>query len=185
MTALDLLLTRRSTIASSLIAPGPSEYELEKLLRGATRVPDHKALAPWRIQILDDANLKRFNEKLKELYQGPQDAAYQKFLLKRPQAAPLCLVVSSRIVCEKAPRSEQLASGAAVCQNILLAATALGYGSQWITEWPAYHDGVKELLGIDLADEILGFIFIGTRSSPPAERPRPDLEQVAQRIAIS
>lgn len=181
---IDLLLHRRSCVASALRSPGPSELELETLLRCATRVPDHKALTPWRIQILDNANLQRFNEKLQELYTGPQDAAYQKFQLKRPETAPVCFIVSSHIRSDKAPRSEQLSSAAAVCQNTLVAATALGYGCQWITEWPAYHQGVKEFLGISPSDEILGFIFIGTQLARPPERVRPDIWDVAQKLKI-
>jgi nitroreductase len=46
--ALELLKTRRSVKPMELIGPGPTDSEIETLLRIASRVPDHGKLAPWR-----------------------------------------------------------------------------------------------------------------------------------------
>ena len=43
---IDLLLTRRSVVAAKQCEPGPTAEELNTILRCATRVPDHKKLAP-------------------------------------------------------------------------------------------------------------------------------------------
>ena len=59
-----------------------------------------------------------------------------------------------------------------MCQNILNASHALGYSAQWLTEWPAYHKDVKQILGHEENIEIFGFIFIGTAIEPPKERKR-------------
>ncbi len=50
-----------------------------------------------------------------------------------------------------APEWEQILSAGAACQNLLIAATSLGYGVQWITEWYGYSKGVRAAL--KLADE--------------------------------
>jgi len=77
------------------------------------------------------------------------------------------------------PEREQLLSGGAVCTNILIAAHAQGYAGQWITEWPAYRPEVVEALGHDPeTDVILGFLYLGTPTEAPDERPRPALEEV-------
>ena len=53
--------------------------------------------------------------------------------------APLVIAVISRVVKNPgAPEWEQVLSAGAACQNLLVAATALGYGAQWITEWYGY-----------------------------------------------
>ena len=62
--------------------------------------------------------------------------------------------------------------------NILNAAHALGYVAQWLTEWPAFDEGVKKALGHSAETEIIGFIYIGSAANPPKERSRPDLETV-------
>lgn len=180
---IDLLLKRRSAPAHLLDSPGPTPDELETILRCATRVPDHKMLQPWRIQIVDRTNQDKLFAKLPELHTGdPEQLA--KTLRKQPRAAPLLLIVSSRSASTNAPRSEQLLSGGALCQNVLVAAHALGYRGQWTTDWMAYSDNVKALLGIPTDEEILGFIYLGSIAEPPPERPRPDLPQIVSRLEL-
>lgn len=181
---IDLLLTRRSVVAAKQCEPGPTPDELDTILRCATRVPDHKKLAPWRIQVVQGDARTQLGEKIADLFcvQNP-DAIERNIAFERARflRAPLVLIVSTHIVDEsRCPRWEQILSGAAVCQNILIAATALGYASQWLSEWPAYDAGVKALLDIAPSDEILGFMYIGSASEKPDERERPMLENVVK-----
>ena len=82
--------------------------------------------------------------------------------------APLILVVAARITpSPKIPPVEQLLSAAAAAQNIMIASHALGFGAMWKTGEPAYDAGVKEALGLDAADEIAGFVYIGTPKALP------------------
>ncbi|MFM1816969.1 MAG: hypothetical protein RLZ98_3664, partial [Pseudomonadota bacterium] len=100
---------------------------------------------------------------------------------RRPQRAPLLLAVTSHPNMEKAariPLMEQKLSGGAMCMNIVNASNALGFGSQWITGWPAYHAEVKKALGHSEDTEIIGFILIGTPAEPPKERMRPNFEAI-------
>ena len=178
---LNLLLTRRSLVAASQTKPGPSAEDLETILRCATRVPDHGKLAPWRIQVVQGGAQKELGEVFASLYKTKNpdiDDARLAAERQRPTRAPLLLIVSSNIESERVPRLEQLLSGGAVCQNILIAATALGYASQWLSEWVNYDPDVKAHLGISPTDEILGFMYLGTASEKPKERPRPELEEI-------
>ena len=71
---------------------------------------------------------------------------------------------SSRAWCQTpgAPEWEQILSAGAACQNLLVAATALGYGAQWITEWYGYSQGVREALKLAANERVAGFVYIGT-----------------------
>jgi nitroreductase len=180
---IELLLSRRSLLAAKLVAPGPNPEELETILRCATRVPDHKGICPWRIQVVDRANQDRLHAKLPELHSG-NPASLEKTNSKEAKTAPLLLIVSSQTTSDRAPRSEQLLSGAAVCQNILIAAAAMGFRSQWLTEWFAYNDQVKDLLGISRSEDILGFLYIGSESEAPKERPRPELSDIVSTVSL-
>lgn len=180
---IDLLMRRRSQLASKLVEPGPTAEELDTILICATRVPDHKGLSPWRIQIADRANQDKLHAKLPELHEG-DPASLKKTLSKEAKAAPLLIIVSSQTTSDRAPRSEQILSGAAVCQNIIVASAALGFRSQWLTEWFAYSDKVKAYLGIPNTEEIIGFLYIGSELEAPKERPRPLLSQVVSRLEL-
>ncbi len=179
---LDLLLSRRSILAQNLSAPGPSDEELELILRAATRVPDHGKLTPWRLHIFrGDARLA-LGDKLAEIW-GQQDPAAKEeriaFERIRIARAPLVvMVVYTPVESVKAPPLEQLMSCGAVCQNLIIAAKALGYGSQWLTEWPAYHAQVKALFSLREEDQIAGFIYVGSTTDTPEDRPRPALSDV-------
>lgn len=178
---IDLLLTRRSLVAANQTEPGPSAEDLESILRCAVRVPDHGKLTPWRIQVVQGKAQERLGEVFADVFKAKNpDASDERLELERqrPQRAPLLLIVSTKIELERAPRLEQILSGGAVCQNILIAATALGCASQWLSEWINYDPDVKAHLGISPSDEILGFMYLGSASEKPKERPRPELEEV-------
>ena len=48
---LQFLLKRRSVVAAQLEEPGPDSAQIKELIRAAIRVPDHKALTPWRFLV--------------------------------------------------------------------------------------------------------------------------------------
>ena len=100
---IELLLKRRSAPAADLNAPGPDAAQLETILRCATCVPDHKKLAPWRIQVLEREAIDRLQSFWLENY-GGEPGKREKFERKLARHAPLLLVVSSRIVSDAAPR---------------------------------------------------------------------------------
>jgi nitroreductase len=77
-----------------------------------------------------------------------------------------------------APEWEQVLSVGAAGMNLVTAATALGYGAQWITEWYAYSPGVRRVLGLAEGERVAGFIYIGTAKEKPEERERPALSDI-------
>lgn len=182
MDTLDLLLTRRSISAKDMAEPGPDDATLQKILSAGIRVPDHGKLGPWRIQVLRKPGQEALGAVLAEIFKAENPQAEERQVeleRKRPQRAPILLAVTARIdpLHPKIPVMEQKLSGGALCQNILVAAHASGFAAQWLTEWPAYHPAVREVLGHAPDTEIIGFIYIGTPTVPPSERPRPTLEQ--------
>jgi nitroreductase len=80
------------------------------------------------------------------------------------------------------PEWEQQLSAGAVCQTMLIAAHALGFVANWLTEWCAYHPLVKERLGLKPGERIAGFIYIGKSAVPLEERSRPDMEKIVTRF---
>src|SRR6476646_326568 len=176
------LLTRRSVSANSLGEPGPSQDEIEQMLAAAARVPDHKKLLPWRFLLFQGEARAAFGEILAEICKREEKDPSQ-FRLEteanRFMRAPLVIAAISRVVKNPAaPEWEQVLSAGASCQNLVLAATALGYGVQWITEWCAYSDGVRKTLSLADNERVAGFIYVGTAKEKPDERERPELANI-------
>jgi nitroreductase len=180
--AIELLLRRRSVSANALGEPGPMPPEIELILTAASRVPDHKKLVPWRFVLFQGEARATFGKVLAETCRAEEKepgAFRLENEAKRFLRAPLVIAVISRVVENPAaPDWEQILSAGAACQNLILAANALGYGTQWITEWCAYSEGVRRALGLAEGERVAGFVYIGTPKEKPDERERPDLGQI-------
>ena len=187
--ALDLLLTRRSGSAKAMTGPGPSPVEIETILRAATRVPDHGKLAPWRFILFEGKAREDFGEVLAAAKARAEPGIAADLLElehKRFLRAPLVIGVISRVRKDvPIPEWEQVLSTGAVCQTILLAATALGYVANLITEWCAYDPNVRVALDLGEGERVAGFIYVGKSAKALEDRPRPDLNLLVRRFASS
>ncbi len=181
---LDLLLRRRSSSAKAMGEPGPSTEQIRQILQAAARVPDHGKLNPWRFVLFAGEARAQFGAVLaRELAASRSNVtdALLRFEQGRFLRAPLVIAVISAPRMDKPiPEWEQRLSAGAVCQTLLIAATALGFGAQWITEWCAYDAGVAKALGLSGDERVAGFVYIGTRREPLSERPRPDLDTLVK-----
>jgi len=174
-----LLASRRSGKAREMIAPGPDSGQLQAILAAAARVPDHGKLNPWRFVVID--NRAAFAEALMAIYlTGKPDAGRleREAVTQFATQAPCLVVVIASPKPSHIPLWEQELSVGAACQNLVLAAHAQGFVTNWLTGWAAYDDKVLALLGGDAPERIAGFFFIGTQAKPLEERPRPELSTV-------
>ena len=175
---LAFLKSRKSASAKAMTGPGPSPAELRQILEIAVRAPDHGKLTPWRFVLFEGTARagigEAFARRWAELHPAhdQQQLAFQRSLFTR---APLVLAVVSRAGPHaKIPEWEQLLSAAAVCYNVVLAATAMGYGAQWQTDWVAYDGETTKAMGLVAPERIAGLIYLGTATAALEDRPRPD-----------
>ena len=177
--ALEFLLTRRSRPAKTLTAPAPDAQALRVLLTAAARTPDHGKLEPWRFIVLQGAALARLAGAVATRAQarGLDPEATQKARAAFADS-PLCVaVVASPKPSDKIPQIEQTYSAGAVCLALLNAALASGWGANWLSGWAAHdHALMQAELGLTGQESIAGFLHIGTETSTPPDRPRPDLD---------
>ena len=179
---IDYLSTRRSIPAFQMSGPGPSKGEVEDILKLATRVPDHGKLAPWRFIVYRGAERQRISEALAKIAMADKPELSDEMVKvenTRLTRAPVVIAVVSRAAPHvKIPEWEQLMSAGAVCLNLVMAANAHGYASNWLTEWYAYDKRAYPILGVNEGERIAGFVHIGTPTVPPTERPRPELSEI-------
>ena len=180
------LSARRSVKPDRLVAPGPSPAELDTILTIASRVPDHKKLAPWRFILLEGDARAGLGEVVAEACVAAEKEPPSHVRLEtertRLMRAPLVIAVVSRVTPHRsAPEWEQVLSAGAACLNLCLAANALGYGTSWITEWIAYNAAVGAALHLAANERIAGFIYVGTPTERSDERERPALAEIVSR----
>lgn len=178
---IDYLLTRRSCAVKTLAEPGPDAAQIRTMLQAASRVPDHGKLFPWYFVVLAGDNRRTAGALLARAWKDTYpDAEPAKLELESERflRAPVVIAVVSRMREGKKPLWEQILSAGAACQNLILAANALGFGTNWVTEWYATNPVFRALLGLDARDHVAGFIYIGTPSEQPVERDRPALDEI-------
>lgn len=179
MLTLAALDSRRSVPTRQLATPGPDPDQLLRILRSASRVPDHGKRVPFRFlrvagvdrARLADAASARLREREPEASEAALDKLRTRFLMP-----PLTLCVVARLgPDEKIPASERLATASCVCLLLLQAAQAEGFGAQWLTGWIAYDRAFLEgTLGLAADEQLVGTIAIGTPLVEAPERERPD-----------
>ena len=183
---LELLMLRRSLTVKDMVHPGPNEEQLKQILEIGSRVPDHKKQVPWRFLTFEKNTRKKFGKILRAIFAKNYPKTNEKMLdfeENRFLRAPLVIAVISTADKDnpKVPEWEQILTAGAVCQNILIASNAMGYASQWLTEWYAYDKVVLKELNLNPNERIAGFIYIGTASKQPKERGRPDLANLVKK----
>ena len=177
----EYLAVRRSIPAFQMREPGPSRPEIEELLRLASRVPDHGKLAPWRFIVYRGEERVRIGAELLKLRLAVEPNLSEELIeveKTRFTRAPVVIAIVSKAAPHaKIPEWEQLMSAGAICLNTLMAANALGYVSNWLTEWFAFDERAYPLLGVKPGEKVAGFIHVGSTDFPAVERPRPDIAE--------
>jgi nitroreductase len=182
---LDLLLSRRSGSAKLMKGPGPNAEQLRRILAAGIRVPDHGKLAPWRFIVFEGEGRARMGEILAHCIAGERETSPERVEQERNRfmRAPVVIGVVSRVREQiPIPVWEQQLSSGAVCMTIVLAAHAMGFVANWITEWYAYHPQVLARLGLNPTERIAGYIYVGHAVEPLEERPRPPVDAITTRF---
>jgi nitroreductase len=182
---LDLLLSRRSGSAKAMKGPGPDSDQLRRILTAGVRVPDHGKLTPWRFILFEGEGRARMGAILGETIAGERESSPERIEQERGRflRAPVVVGVVSRAREQiPIPLWEQELSAGAVCMTIVIAAHALGFQANWITEWCAYHPKVLERIGLKPAERIAGYIYIGHAADPLEDRPRPPADSITTRF---
>lgn len=178
------LESRRSIPIPALREPAPDAAQIDSILTIASRVPDHGKLAPWRFILYRGAVAASIGRALADLVarrEGPIGDARRSMEESRFTRSPLVIgIVSTAQPHVKIPEYEQLLSAGAAAMNLIHAAHAQGFGANWVTEWVAYDEEAKAILGIAPGEKTVGFIHLGTPAEPPVDRPRPALADIVR-----
>lgn len=182
MDALALLQNRVS--CAMLDAPAPTQEQIADMVKAAARAPDHAALKPWRLLLIEGEARHSFGEVIAQslLVDNPNaDAASIEKARRKPLRAPAIIVVIAKTSEHpKVPEIEQVITAGAAATQIVSAAFALGLGAYWRTGSPAYHPLVKEGLGLKANESIVGFIYLGTPQIKTKKAPEVDVDALLE-----
>ncbi len=179
------LLRERRSIFNFRPDPVPMPL-LEVALEAGRWAPNHKLTEPWRFTILGPETRVALIEDfaafaVRKLSPDATPDQRERAIAKARQkwsSKPAVVVVSQFLVDDEFRRGEDYASVACAIQNIMLAAWAVGLGSQWSTT-PVTRDPVAMAkAGIPEGERVVGFIFLGYPAEIPETRRKPLAEVV-------
>lgn len=173
-----LMNTRQTVLPKRLTTPGPSAAQLEMLLRAAASAPDHGQLRPWRfVQVPAEARARLADTFGLALCERDPGATPQQIQQAREKAfrAPLLLlvVVDSQCGDQDIDLAERLVSTGCAVQNMLLMATAMGFGSALTSGKALKSKPLRQLFGLTHAEHALCFASFGSVISARPGRIRP------------
>ncbi|TIS07782.1 MAG: nitroreductase, partial [Mesorhizobium sp.] len=159
---IDFLLTRSSAPIPDLKEPAPSDAEIATMIAAASRVPDHGRLEPWRFIVYRGEARVEIGKKLAvlaEQREGPLPEG------RRNQELVIGVVSVPREN-PKIPQWEMFLSGGMAAMNLMIAANALGYGTNMISNWYSDVAEGRAILGLSPQERVIGFVHIGSYQGP-------------------
>ena len=175
-----------------------SKKDIEQILKAGIYAPSAKNRQPWKYYVYTGDNKDRLLDCMEsglirerdgnKLLPNSQYALPDAFnTLKIMREAPVLIIIentngSSPYVETDAESRvteicDTLSIGASV-QNILLAATELGYGSLWIANTCFAYDELADF--IDIKGQLVGAVSLGIANEAPNPRPRKEFADVVE-----
>jgi nitroreductase len=178
----QLLQSRQTILPKRLMAPGPDADQLARILDAAGQAPDHRQLLPWRLVVIPeaaraalgtafaDALSERDTSALPEQLQQARDKALRAPLL-------ILLVVEDESGDSAIDLLERVISAGCAVQNMLLMATALGFGSALTSGKALKSSSLRRLFGLNSREHAICFVSVGTAQRAQSARLRPNSKQ--------
>lgn len=185
-----LIQSRRTVLPKRLGEPGPGTEQLRQILEAAAAAPDHGEIVPWRFVIVPPPARARLAEAFAaSLRERDAEATADQLAQAREKAfrGPLLMLAIARTTDESGdiPAAERLVSAGCAIQNMLLMATALGFGSALTSGKALGSRPLRALFGLAEGEEALCFVSIGTITSLRRGRPRPPVARFVTELTLA
>lgn len=173
-----LMQTRQTTLPKRLHAPGPDAAQLHALLSAAATAPDHNQLRPWRFVQVPQAQRGALGQAFAQALRERDATATPEQLAQAHEKAlraPLLmlLVVDGARGDPDIDLHERLISAGCAVQNLLLMATAQGFGSALTSGKALKSAPLRTLFGLQAHEHAPCFVSVGTALTGKARLPRP------------
>ncbi|CAN5866580.1 nitroreductase family protein [soil metagenome] len=186
MDQIDFLSGRRSA-PGNLAEPGPTRAQLDRMLQATGTVPDHGAMRPFRLVVIEGEGRTAFGDALAkgaaERKPEAPPGAFDKMKNKAFRSPTIIAIIASPKP-GKAEVWEQKATAACAGYAITLAAHAMGVGAVWKSVPFTRGTALAQLFDLTEGEEVLGFIHLGTHTDEPLE-PRPPIDPSSVAVLLA
>ena len=175
MDLFDAIRTRRSI---KQFADRPiTRAEIERLLDAAAQAPNHRMTQPWRFYVLGPEARRAYGavlgaRKAKKVEDPEAARAVAEKVAAGEAAVPAAIAVSMTLDANAEIREEDYAATMMGVQNLLLAAQAMGLGTQLKTGAVMDDPDARAAVGVSDGERIVALIQLGQPAAAPEAKPR-------------
>lgn len=175
----DVIAARRTVLPKRLVAPGPSPDQWRAMMAAAAAAPDHDQLQPWRLILIDESRRLALGDLFAQaLHERDPKASPEQLEQARDKAlrAPclMLMVVDAGKGSAAIDLNERVLSAGCAVQNMLLLATAMGFGSALTSGKALKSPALRQGLQLLATEHAVCFISLGTVNQHKPGKPRPD-----------
>lgn len=177
-TVARIIRERRTTKAAAMNGRLIDDSTVQQLLQLADYAPTHARTEPWRFFVYKAESLQRFCADHARLYwehtaeENRKQQTFDNLEHAGDMASHLVIAAMRRTPEAKIPMMEEYAATSAAVQNILLGAESLGIAAIWNTGGMALKQPMKDYLGLQGEDLVVGFLYLGYSDQPKREAVR-------------
>ncbi len=185
--AAELMAARRTVLPFRLGEPGPDAAQLHGILSAAASAPDHRSLLPWRfITVSADRREALAEVFVQALLERDPHAEAHDIAKAREKGfrSPFLalLVVDAAKGDAEIDLAERLISAGAAAQNMLLMATAMGYGSALTAGQSVRSAALHRFFGLSDSEQAVCFLSVGTALSQGKTIVRPQVDDYVSEL---
>lgn len=182
-----LMDARQTVLPKRLVDPGPDADELRDWLASATSAPDHDRLRPWRLVLVPAAQRPRLGQAFADALRERDPAATADQLEQahdKALRAPVLLlvVVNGAVGDPEIDLNERILSAGCAVQNLLLMATARGWGSALTSGKALKSAALRALFALGPQEHALCCLSVGTASARKPTPPRPGVHEIVRTL---
>ncbi len=141
------------------------EAVVRELLDLARFAPNHKLTQPWRFRLLGRETRRQLDEAV-----GEKEAM-------KLGRAPTLVLATALLSGDPHTDEEDLHATACAVYAVLLGATARGLASYWRTPAAFAEQPVRDLLGLEPSEQVVGLIHLGPAVSEPPRKERTAVDE--------
>lgn len=182
--ALAALIKGRRTVKPAAMKKGSnvSAIVIQEALEHATFAPNHGKTQPWHFVVFSGNALKKLNRFQADLYKETAGDSWLESKGRRMESqhetvAYAIAIGMKRDARESIPEWEELAAVACAVQNLALTIANYGLGGIWSSGKNLDHPKMKEYVGFNTSDRLLGWFLVGEIAIEPPVPPRHPLER--------
>jgi len=181
----ELIRTRRSVFVPQFEPDKKVPDDIiQQALENANYAPTHKLTEPWRFTVFTGNGLQQLAEQQAAIYKAYAGGKFKQNkyeqMMVTPQQCSHVIAIGCKRHPDRLPEMEEVAAVACAVQNMHLTLTAYGVGGYWSTGGITFIEEARPFFGLEPADLLMGFFYIGYIRVPSAKRVPGALEDKAQ-----